>query len=93
MEDNKKTTTKEKLRSLHSRASAALKRLQDTQNKLYGAFQNFNISPLSTKNLSEYSRVPNKRVGGNKHAGGNIFQNLINMQGGINMQEGKKSII
>ena len=26
-----------------------------------------------------YSRVPNKRVGGNKHAGGNIFQNLINM--------------
>ena len=39
--------------------------------------------------LKDYSRVPNKRVGGNKHVGRKNLQNLLNMQVGINVQVGK----
>ena len=45
-EDNNKTATKVKLRILQAHATAALKKLQDIQNNLFGAFWNSNISPL-----------------------------------------------
>ena len=41
-----------------------------------------------TKIVYYYSRVPNKRVGWNKRVGGKILEKVINVQVGINVQEG-----
>ena len=40
---------------------------------------------------STYSSVPNRRVGRNKRAGGNILKKTLNVQDIINVQGGKFS--
>ena len=43
---------------------------------------------LYTAAVNTYSSVPNRRVGWNKHVGGNMVPNIIIMLDGINMLVG-----